>query len=172
MVLDDEGEESGESAVKVAWLVPTLIACYLIAYVLQVRHLPLASTAYPYLLIGLIGIGVAWVGVGALRATRRASNGAVRPRRTTVGGRPRVRYGRAVALVVMASVYPAALPQLGFTFATFLLLVGLLRAFGERRLWRTVAVAAVVSMIFFAGIDLLLGIPLPTFPFAELPLGL
>jgi hypothetical protein len=157
---------------KAGWLVPALIAGYLIAYIIQVRHLPVASTAYPYLLIALIGGGLVWLGLAALRDVRvRAKHPAAEPAARMRGRTPH-QLGRGTALAVMAMLYPAVLPYLGFVIATFLLLVGLLPAFGERRPWRILAIAAVVSVLFFAGVDSLLGIPLPTFRFAELPLGI
>jgi hypothetical protein len=154
---------------RAGWLVPALIAGYLIAYIIQVRHLPVASTAYPYLLIALIGGGLVWLGLATLRV--RAKHAAAEPAARMNWRAPR-RFGRATALAVMAILYPVLLPYLGFVIATFLLLAGLLPAFGERRPWRILAIAAVVSVLFFAGVDSLLGIPLPTFRFAELPLGI
>jgi hypothetical protein len=157
---------------KAGWLVPALVAGYLIAYIIQVRHLPVASTAYPYLLIALIGGGLAWLGFATLRDFRVRSKHPADEPGARMSWRMPHRFGRGTALAVMAMLYPALLPYLGFAIATFLLLAGLLPAFGERRPWRILAIAAVISILFFAGVDSLLGIPLPTFRFAELPLGI
>jgi len=175
------------------FVVPALLIAYLAAYVAQVRGLPIASTLYPYLIGGAIGIGlvcVLWQQARATRASQHSgpadagaadgagiapdSDATPQATDTTSGFEGNgLRALRLPALFLAAcALYPAALAAFGFVLSTTALVAVLLRAFGGERWLRATLVALGVAIVFFLFVDRLLGVPLPRFSYAVLPLGL
>lgn len=176
-------------------VVPALLLAYLVAYVVQVRGLPIASTLYPYLISGGIALGVVFVLGQHARAARAEATGAAAgsvsgtaaaagedasgeafrrsARATRVLDANALRALRLPVLFLVAcALYPAALGAFGFALSTIVFVALLLRAFGRESWFRATLVALGMTVLFFLFVDRLLGVPLPRFSYAVLPLGL
>lgn len=177
-------------------IVPALLVAYLAAYVAQVRGLPIASTLYPYLIGSAIAVGlvsVLWQQARATRALRASQGsepvnaGAADGAGISPGGHATRRetdatgdsdgdglrtLHRPALFLAACALYPAALAAFGFVLSTTVLVAVLLRVFGGERWFRATLVALGVAIVFFLFVDRLLGVPLPRFSYAVLPLGL
>lgn len=155
-----ESQQSGRGRSRV--VVPTLLLLYLAAYVAQTYRLPLTATLYGYGLIALIITGLLVLLVGHNRHDS-GSHSALFSRKEI---RPPL---KPLGFLALTALYPFVMPLLGFVITTFALSVILLRLFGEKSIWKSVAIGMVLSVGFFIGVGGLLGIPLPSFAFARLP---
>lgn len=174
-------------------VVPALLIAYLAAYAFQVRGLPIASTLYPYLIGGAIACGLVfifWQSRSTLAsfasqsrpdadvpdvASAAAGNEAIRPPadKARAFDAHRLRALRLPVLFLVAcALYPVALASFGFALSTVVFVTLLLRAFGGEPWLRAGFIAIGVAVVFFLFVDKLLGVPLPRFSYAVLPLGL
>lgn len=141
----------GGQVVSYAVILAISVALFVVAGSLPAsRWEPLGAGAFPKMVLGVLAMVSAFGLIGGLRRLRAARAGAA----AAPGGAVLARF-RTVA-VVLASfvVYVAVLRWIGFSLATFVFLLALQLVLGPKRP-RSIAIMAVIAVVFSVGIDLL-----------------
>lgn len=148
-----------------AYLVPGIAMVLGAVYLWQTWGYPFDAIALPYTVIALMALFVVIIVTGLVRGND--PGGAEDEGHVTLGQRV-----RAPLLVALTLLYVGGMQAIGFLFATMLYLGLVMALLGNRRPQIYVPAAILIAGVAFFVLDRLLQISLPSFPYADLPLGI